>query len=115
MRCLSAENCRRWPVGNAFTTAVRTAERLHEIISLSLANGSLESLQDLKHVFPDFAFFGRRLVSQQVRGMIRDHQRNAVVSMPSAAQFAHGRPRSEQPLAADRAQRDQHSWLTHAA
>ena len=92
-------------LSNAFTTALRTrlraasaweaAKPLQEIISLSLADGSLEPLEDLEHVFPDFAFFGRRLVSQQVCGVIRDHQWNAVVSMPAATQFAHGCSRSE--------------------
>src|SRR5438876_10621086 len=99
-------NCSRCPVSNAFTAALCTANRLQEITSLSLADGSLEPLQNLKHVFPDFAFFGRRLVSQQVRRVIRDHQRNAVVNMPAAAQVAHSRSRSEQPLDGDRAERD---------
>src|SRR5258705_635930 len=98
MRYSTGRNCSRCPVGNALTTALRTAKPLQEIISLSLADGSLEPLQHLKHVLPDFAFFGRRLVSQQVRRVIRDHQWNAVVSMPAAAQLAHCRSRSEQPL-----------------
>src|SRR5882724_13059682 len=111
MRYLTGPNCSRCPVGNAFTAVLCTANRLQEIISLSLADGSLESLHDLKHVFPDFAFFRGRLVSEQVRRVIRDHQRNAVVSMPAATQFAHCRSRSEQSLDSDRAERDQHSWL----
>src|SRR5215475_6956841 len=98
MRYLLEPNFSRCPVGNAFRPAFRTTKPLQEIISLSLADGSLEPFHDLKHVFPNLAFFGRRLVSQQVRRVVRDHKRNAVVSMPAAAQFAHCRPRPEQPL-----------------
>src|SRR5262245_41654859 len=45
--------------------------------------------------------------------MIRDHQWYAVVSMPAATQFAHGRSRAEQTLNSDRAERDQHAWLNN--
>src|SRR5438876_994650 len=34
----------------------------------------LEPLQNLHHIFPNLAFFRRRLVSEQIRGMISDHQ-----------------------------------------
>src|SRR5438445_3958294 len=91
--------------------ALRTAKWLQKIISLSLAYWLLESLQNLKHVFPNFAFFRRRLVSEQVSGVICDHQRDAVVSVPASAQFPHRSAHSKQAFHSDRAERNQHFRL----
>ena len=110
----------RWRSGNnstkcfgAFSAAVGLASRAVKITALLLTNRAVESLKNLKHVFPDFAFLGRRLVPQQIRGMIRDHQRRAVVGMPSAAQIPHRSSRAKQALNRYRTQRHDHLRLNN--
>ena len=51
---------------------------LQKIIALFLADRFLEAFEHQHHVFPDFAFFRRRLIAQKIRGMISDHQRRFV-------------------------------------
>jgi hypothetical protein len=58
---------------------------LQEIIALSFRDRSFQPLQHLKHVFPDFPFLRRRLIPQQIGGMIGNHQRRSIVQVPSAA------------------------------
>ena len=89
------------------------AAYLQKIISLSFADRSVEALEHLKHVFPDLAFFRRCLVSEQVRRMIGDHSRNAVVSVPAAAQLAHCAAHSKQAFNSNCAERDQHARLNN--
>src|SRR5207244_11887905 len=80
---------------------------LPEIISLSLGDRSVESLQHCEPVFPNLAFFRWRLVPEQVSGMICDHERDAVVSVPAPAQFAHRASHSKQAFHRNCAKRDQ--------
>jgi hypothetical protein len=88
-------------------TAAISHGSLQKIISLSLANGSFKALEHLQHVFPDFAFFRRRLVSQQVSGVIRNHERDPAVCVPAPAQFAHRASGSKQAFHRNCAKRDQ--------
>src|SRR6266404_4606176 len=83
------------------------------MLSLSFADPAVEALEYMKHVFPDLAFFRRCLVSEQVRRMIGDHYRNAVLSVPAATQLAHCAAHSKQAFNSNRAERDQHAWLNN--
>ena len=62
--------------------AVRTPQRgvptiSQEVISLFFANRTFQPLKHLQHVFPNLAFFRRRLVAKQIGRMISDHQGSA--------------------------------------
>jgi hypothetical protein len=87
------------------------ATKSEKVFSLFVANGSSEPVEDLQHVFPNLAFLGRRLVSEQISGMIGNHQGRAVVRMPPAAQLPHGAACSKKAFNRDRAERDQDFWL----
>src|SRR6266581_9072001 len=53
----------------SFHAALRRARRLQKIISLFLSDRSLEPLEHLQHIFPDFPLLRRCLVPQQVGGV----------------------------------------------
>jgi len=57
---------------------------LQKIVSLSLADRAVEFFQHRHHVFPNFAFLTGRLVPQQIRRVIGDHERGVVIGMPFA-------------------------------
>jgi hypothetical protein len=81
--------------------------RLSEISALLLRDWPLQSFEHLQHVFPNLSFFRRRLIAQQVRRVIGDHERRVFIGMPSAAQFAHRPAKAEQAFHRGRAKRDQ--------
>ena len=81
-----------------FSDGHRPRLQSREIIPLLFRDRSLQSLEHLQHVFPNFSFFRRRLIAQQIRRVIRDHERRVFVGMPAATQFAHRPAKAEQGL-----------------
>src|SRR5438094_10186379 len=84
---------------------------LEKIVSLSLADRAVEFFQHGHHVFPNFAFLTRRLVAQQIRRVIRNHEWGVVIGMPFATQLAHHAARAEQTFHRRCAQRDHYARL----
>jgi len=83
-----------------------------EVASLFFADGHVEALHDLHHVFPYMALNHPRLVAQQVGRMECGHHWYAPVLLPVAAQTRDaGRHFAEQPLDGGSAQRDHHLGL----
>ena len=66
-----------WPRG--IGAPQRGVPASQEVISLFFANRTFQPLKHLQHVFPNLAFFRRRLVAKQIGRMISDHQRRAAI------------------------------------
>ena len=83
-----------------------------EVAFLFFADGYVEVLHHLHHVFPYVALDRPRLVAQQVGRMEGGHHRHAPVRLPVAAQTRDaGRHFAEQSLDGGSAQRDHHPGL----
>src|SRR5207237_10854126 len=80
---------------------------LKKIVSLSLANRAVEFFEYRHHVFPNFALLTGRLVSQQIRLVIGDHEWGVERRMPLTAKLTQYPARAEQSLHRRSPQSDQ--------
>src|SRR5882724_9418509 len=89
----------------------RSPLRSQKKISLFLADRRADFFHHRQHVFPDPALFAQRLVPQQIRRVIRRHQRNVAVTPPLPAQFGDANRLAQQPLNRRRPQGHEHLRL----
>ena len=90
---LASSSRRRWPrlssdhdstIFGGHRPPLQKKPSSEKIVSLSLADRAVEFFQHRHHVFPNFAFLTGRLVPQQIRWVIRDHEWRVVIGMPFA-------------------------------
>src|ERR1035438_7074280 len=80
------------PLSHRLTSTIHAGwshllSRLQKEIPLLLADGHSQFFHHLQHVFPDLALFAHRLVAEQIRRMIRRHERRAAIGLPTTAQL----------------------------
>src|SRR5688572_21288388 len=131
LRATIARKIRRWPsrknsVSSANSDARRIASRSMIIApstacsassdhggrrsrNVSATDGAIEEFSSKLDIFPRWPLPGR--ISQERRGMVRDHQRHAIISVNSAAQFADSFTCIQQRLGGKRPERHDHAWL----
>ena len=84
---------------------------LEEVVALLIGDGEGYALHYQEDVFPDFAFFGERLVSEQVGGVIGGHEGDALELVPAAAEAGHGLDGAEEAFHGDGAEGDEDGGL----
>src|SRR6266480_5166811 len=89
----------------------RPRSPLQKIIPLFFTDGPAQFFEHLKHVLPDFALLTERLVPQQIRRVIRGHDRHTAKLLPMAAQFGDAAGLAEQTFQRRGAERHDHLRL----